>query len=123
MQGRNGMDDLAKAINWVVLALLLISIITKWDILFYIGLLLMVYMYFRVFSRNVSKRYAENMRFRNLRYDLSRKWTNKKKEFAQRQIYRFYHCPVCKQKVRVPRGRGRICITCPKCRTEFVKKS
>ena len=36
--------------------------------------------------------------------------------------YRFYKCPQCKQKVRVPKGRGKICITCPKCRTEFVKK-
>ncbi|MBR4027723.1 MAG: hypothetical protein IKJ01_09295 [Lachnospiraceae bacterium] len=123
MQGRNGMDDLAKAINWVVLGLLVVSLFTKWSILYTIGLLLMGYMYFRVFSRNIPKRYEENQKFRNFRYDAVVKWNKKKAEFAQRKIYRFFSCPMCHQRVRVPKGRGRICITCPKCRTEFVKKS
>lgn len=123
MQGRNGMDDLARAINWVALALLIISLFTKWNVLYWIGFALIIYMYFRAFSKDIPKRYAENQKFRNLRYDANIKWNNMKKEFSQRKVYRFYRCPMCNQKVRVPKGRGRICITCPKCRTEFVKKS
>lgn len=123
MQGRNGMDDFARALNWISLALLIISIFTKWNILYWIGLGLLFYMYFRVFSKNIPKRYAENQKFLNLRYDIKRKYNSMKTEFLQRKIYRFYRCPMCNQKVRVPKGRGRICITCPKCRTEFVKKS
>ena len=51
------------------------------------------------------------------------KKNNMKKRWAQRSTYRFYKCPQCKQTVRVPKGRGKICITCPKCKTEFIKKS
>ena len=123
MQGRNGVDDLSKALNITVLVLLVISIFTGWNVLYIVALALMGYMYFRIFSKNIPKRYAENQKYRNFRYDATIKWNNKKKEWAQRKIYRFYRCPMCRQKVRVPRGRGRICITCPKCRTEFVKKS
>lgn len=123
MQGRNGMDDLGKALNTIALVLLIISIFTRWGITYILALVVIVYMYFRIFSKNIPKRYAENQKYRNFRYDLTIKWNNKKKEWAQRKIYRFYRCPMCRQKVRVPRGRGKICITCPKCRTEFVKHS
>ncbi len=123
MQGRNGVDDLSKALNVVILVLLILSIFTGWGFLYAIAFLLIIYMYFRVFSKNIPKRYAENQKYRNFRYDMTIKWNNKKKEWAQRKVYRFYRCPICKQKVRVPRGRGKICITCPKCRTEFVKRS
>lgn len=123
MQGRNGMDELARAINWVAVALLILSLFTKWNVFYWIGFALIIYMYFRAFSKNIPKRYAENQKFRNLRYDAGIKWNHMKKEFSQRKIYRFYRCPMCNQKVRVPKGRGKICITCPKCRTEFVKKS
>lgn len=123
MQGRNGVDELSKALNVIILVLLVISLFTSWGILYAIALLLLIYMYFRVFSKNIPKRYAENQKYRNFRYDMTIKWNNKKKEWVQRKIYRFYRCPMCRQKVRVPKGRGRICITCPKCRTEFVKRS
>ena len=43
-----------------------------------------------------------------------------KKRWAQRGTYRFFKCPQCRQIVRVPKGRGKICITCPKCKTEFM---
>lgn len=123
MQGRNGMDDLGKALNGLTLVLLIISLLTGWDIVYIVALALLIYVYFRVFSKNIPKRYAENQKFRNMRYDMAIKRNNKKKEYEQRKIYRFYRCPICNQKVRVPRGRGKICITCPKCKAEFVKRS
>ena len=123
MQGRNGMDDLAKVLNTVALVLLIVSMFTGWKLAYIVAFVLIIYVYFRVFSKNIPKRYEENQKYRNFRYDLTIKWNNKKKEWAQRKIYRFYRCPMCRQKVRVPRGRGKICITCPKCRTEFVKRS
>lgn len=123
MQGRNGVDELSQALNVVVLVLLVISIFTGWKIAYILAFAVIIYMYFRIFSKNTPKRYAENQKYRNFRYDMNIKWNNKKKEWAQRKTHRFFRCPSCKQKVRVPKGRGKICITCPKCRTEFVKKS
>ena len=80
-------------------------------------------MYFRMFSRNLAKRHAENQKFLNFRYERTVGWNRFKKRTAQRKDYRFFKCPSCKQRVRVPRGHGKIEITCPKCRTCFVKKS
>ena len=66
---------------------------------------------------------AENQKFLTLRYKTISKWNLMKKHWAESKTHRFFKCPQCKQKVRVPKGRGKICITCPKCKTEFVKKS
>ena len=99
MIGRYGADELAKAQSIAALVLLFLSM------------------------KNISARYAENQKYLNYRYQMAVKWDRFKKHLAQRKNYRFYKCPQCKQKVRVPKGRGKICITCPKCRTEFVKKS
>lgn len=73
MNGRNGMDELARAESWVVMILLLVSIFTRSAILDILAIGLMIHMYFRVFSRNINKRYAENQKFLNARYE----WTVK----------------------------------------------
>ncbi|MDE7436616.1 MAG: hypothetical protein K2N01_12460 [Lachnospiraceae bacterium] len=123
MMGRYGADQLSKLYLGVAVVCMVVSLFTRWNVFYLMGLLLLIYVYYRMFSRNIPKMYAQNQKFLNLRYRAVAKWNNKKKERAQRQIYRFYTCPGCKQRVRVPRGKGRIQITCPKCRMEFVKKS
>lgn len=127
MIGRYGADELAKFLNTVVLVCLVISLVgVKIPILslfYWFGIALMIFNCYRMFSRNVSKRYAENQKYLNYRYRAVAKHASKKKRWEQRDTYRFYKCPDCKQRVRVPKGRGRICITCPKCRREFIKKS
>ena len=123
MSGRNGMDELARFESGLVLILLIISLFSRLGLLYIVALAVMIHMYYRMFSRNVSKRYEENQKFLNLRYNSTVEWNKKKKHFAQRKTYCFFKCPQCKQEVRVPRGHGKICITCPKCKTEFIKKS
>ena len=83
----------------------------------------MAYEYYRMMSRRIEQRYAENQKYLNGRYRLVVYWNREWEHFKQRRDYRFYRCPSCKQKVRVPKGKGRICITCPKCKEEFIKKS
>ena len=123
MQGRNGVDQLSKTLNTVTIVMLLVSAFTGLTVLYFMALGLMIYSYFRIFSKNIPKRYAENQKFCNWRYDMAIKRNKKKQEWEQRKIYRFFRCPMCKQRVRVPKGRGKICITCPKCRQEFVRRS
>ena len=123
MMGRYGVDQLNRVYIGLVFVLLVLSMITRWNILYLAALALLVYSYYRMFSKNVSKMYAQNQKFLNIRYKAVAKWNKTKNHMKQRKVYRFYKCPSCKQKVRVPKGKGRICITCPKCRTEFVKKS
>ena len=112
MQGRNGMDELARMQSWLVLILLLVGMFTRIGLFSFVALILMIYMYFRVFSRNTSKRYEENQKYLNFRYNRTVSWNRFKKRMGQARDYRFFKCPMCKQEVRVPRGHGKIEITC-----------
>ena len=112
MSGRNGVDDLARMHSWMVLVLLLLGIFTRLGIFSLLALVLIVYMYFRVFSRNTSKRYEENQKYLNFKYNRTVSWNRFKKHLAQ-----------SKQEVRVPKGHGKIEITCPKCREQFIRRS
>jgi DNA-directed RNA polymerase subunit RPC12/RpoP len=121
--GRYGMDALNKLL-FIVAALLLIPMwiwnIRYLEILF---LLIIVYAYFRTLSRNIRKRYAENQKYLAATAKIRGVFRKKKYRFDQRKTYRFFHCPKCKQQVRVPKGKGTINIRCPKCGEHFVKKS
>ena len=123
MIGRYGADQLSRAYLITALVLCIVSMFSKTGILYWVGIALLIYAYWRMMSKNISKRYEENQKYLNARYQAAVKWNKTKTRFAERKIYRFYKCPQCSQKVRVPKGKGKICITCPKCRTEFVKKS
>lgn len=127
MMGRYGADELGRVLNGISLVLILLSLFGSKNavfmIFYWIGFALLIYVCFRMFSKNVSKRYEENQRYLNFRYKMTTKWQAAKKRWAQRGIYRFYKCPSCRQRVRVPKGKGKICITCPKCKTEFIKKT
>lgn len=123
MAGRYGTDQLSKMYLAVTFILLIVSMFSKLSIIYLVALLLLAYTYYRMFSKNVSKMYAQNQKYLNVKYNLVAKMDARKKRWAQRKEYHFYKCPSCKQRVRVPRGKGKISITCPKCRTEFIKKS
>ena len=123
MVGRYGFDDLSRIFLGITLALMVVSLFTKNQFLYLAALVILIYCYYRTFSRNIAKRQRENQKFCNFRYQRAVKWNKFKERRKQKKIYRLYKCPQCRQAVRVPRGRGKICITCPKCQTEFIKKS
>ena len=123
MSGRYGADELSRMLLAISMVFLIISMLSRWNLFYLFAIVLLIYTYFRMFSRNVSKRYAENQKYLNWKYRLVVKKDRKKKQWEQRKIYHFYKCPSCGQKVRVPKGKGKICIICPKCRMEFVRKS
>ena len=123
MIGRYGVDALGKFLLGAVVVLWAINLFANSRILYSWALLLMVYAYFRMFSRNTTKRYQENAKFLQIKNKVVAKFKSEKSQLKQRKTHHIYRCPTCRQKIRIPRGKGRICITCPKCKTEFTKVS
>ena len=115
MEGRYGTDRLNTAILIVGgVAALIRSFFSQPFVnlaLWLISYVMMFWAIFRMLSRNVYKRYQENRKFLQV-YD----------RLKDRQ-HRYFDCPKCHQMVRVPRGKGKIAITCPRCREKFVKKT
>ncbi len=125
------MDDLANfevKISWIPLVLLLFSnlilknayVAVVLEVLFW-GII--IHTYFRVFSRNLNKRYEENQKFLNFRYNRSVNANKARRRREQMKTHCFFKCPMCKQEVRVPRGHGKIEISCPKCREKFIRRT
>ena len=115
MVGRYGTDKLNTVILCAGLAACLISAFVdsvKVNLLLTaVSYGLMIWALYRSFSRNTYKRYQENRKFLQF-FD----------RLKDRE-HRYYDCPKCRQVVRVPRGKGKIAITCPKCKERFVKKT
>ena len=115
MAGRYGMDKLNLAILWTgVIASLLSALIRvqPFNLIFWVlSYVLMILSIFRILSRNTYKRYQENRKLLQI-FD----------RLKDRE-HRYFDCPKCRQMVRVPRGKGKIAITCPRCREKFVKKT
>ena len=115
MMGRYGTDKLNMVILCAGLVVSLISVFIPHTgvnlILTMVSYGLMIWAICRCFSRNVYKRYQENRKFLQI---LDR---------LKDRDHRYFDCPKCHQPVRVPRGKGKICITCPRCKERFVRKT
>ena len=123
MAGRYGNDQLNQFIFIVAIISMVLEIITRQSLFYTLTLVLLILAYVRVFSRNINKRYEENMKFLQKKDAILNKFRKQKYYAAQRRNFHIYTCPQCKQKIRIPKGNGKISITCPKCRTSFIKKS
>ena len=123
MQGRYGADELCRFLTALGLILIVVNLFVRSGILSYVVLAILIYCYYRMFSRNVTKRYAENQAFLARTYKMRSFFKQQLELMKQRRIYHIYTCPGCRQKIRIPRGKGKIEVRCPKCGVTFVKKS
>lgn len=123
MQGRYGADQFSKFLIYLSLILLVITLFCRNNFIYYIAVIVLFYSYFRMLSRNISKRYAENQKYLSVRYKVVGRFNWIKLRIKDSKTHRIYKCPSCSQKIRVPKGKGRISIKCPKCRIEFIKKT
>lgn len=125
MAGRNGNDQLN--IFLLVVDVVLIVLSTVWKsasaVLYPFVLALLVYIYFRMFSRNVYKRREENGKYMRLKYKADAALRLRKERWVQRKDYKFFTCPSCRTSLRVPRHRGKVKIVCRKCGTSFFGKT
>lgn len=118
--GRNGVDDLSNVALWGAVIVMIINIFVSvgWlnsvlSVLSWGGL---IYGYFRILSKNVAKRRAENWAFVSWKDKIRQRW-------QQRKTHNFYNCPKCRTTLRVPKGKGKISITCRKCGEKFIRKT
>ena len=123
MIGRYGTDGLNQFLSIASIVMLLISLITRVSLFTYVGMVLLILCYYRSLSRNISKRTEENYKYYAVKDCIRNKFSGLKDQWDNRRLYHYYRCPQCRQKLRVPRGRGRIQISCPRCGTQFIKKS
>lgn len=132
MYGRNGMDQLSQFMLYLSLFLMIVSVILfsafrrssiAATILDYAAIVILIFSYFRAFSHKVEKRREENLNYLNAIYPISNWFRLRRQRFEMRENYKLFLCPNCKTTLRVPKGKGRINLTCPRCHTKFEGKS
>lgn len=116
MAGRYGSDKLNILLLCIGFVACIVAMFFKNNIYVRLSLTAVSYVFlfwsiFRCLSRKTYKRYQENRKFLMLI-----------QRFKDRE-HRYFDCPRCKQQVRVPRKKGKIAITCPKCREKFIRKT
>ena len=126
MAGRNGNDQLNLFLYAADAILLIAATLVRgqdgrW--MWLAVLILLGYIYFRMFSKNLTKRREENGKYLRMRYSIQAGLKIRREKWVQRKDYKFFTCPSCKTMLRVPRGHGKIKIVCRKCGNSFTGKS
>lgn len=123
MQGRYGNDELNNAIFAAFIVLWIVSLITKSRVFYWIGLVLLGYSLYRSFSRDHYKRSNERLWFLKQTEHIKKLPGQIKMRWEQRNTHKFYRCKQCGVTIRVPKGKGQIEITCPKCGHKFIERT
>lgn len=123
MSGRFGSDGLNRTMIIASIVLIFVHMFVAWRVLYYLAMALLIFAIYRTFSRNIQRRTEENMVYERLLGNFKGKFSRAGDRAKQAKTHKFYKCPQCSQQLRVPRGRGRVSITCPKCHNTFVKKT
>lgn len=123
MYGRYGPDQYSRFLIGIALVLSIIGSISRFGLVIYISYFVLLYAVYRILSKNVSKRTQENYKYIKIINTLKSIIYKKKRIMNGTTTHKFYKCPKCKQTIRVPKGKGKICITCPKCNSEFMKRT
>ncbi|MBE6677953.1 MAG: hypothetical protein E7597_04075 [Ruminococcaceae bacterium] len=120
--GRNGTDTICYATFGLYLAISVVNLFLSSVVLWAMSWILIAYMWFRVFSRNLYKRRLENEKFRAVFSKISRYFRLKKRAFNERKDFSYRKCPGCKSTLRLPKKKGKHTTRCPRCGKEFTVK-
>lgn len=123
MIGRNGPDELSMFTVTAALVLMILTSLTGSALINLLSLVLYGWCIFRMFSRNIAKRYDENRKFvewrQKFKTTVSQWWVRIKNV----KKYRYFNCPECGALLRLPRKVGEVTVTCSKCRHAFREKA
>ena len=128
MYGRYGVDQLSNFMFVFYVVLVLLQMFFRRTpagmVLMLVSYVVVFLYFFRTFSRNIYRRQMENQKFLQAWNPVKNYFKFCKLRFQERKgVKKLFRCPKCHQTIRVPKGKGKIAITCPKCRFEFIKKT
>ena len=123
MVGRYGSDQLNLFLVISALVLTFLSRVPYLWFMYFVGVALLIVSVVRMFSRNISKRYNENAKFLKLKAKFMSWYKVRSDAFRNRKTHKYFRCKKCSASIRVPRGVGKVEVTCPVCRTKFIKKA
>lgn len=123
MTGRYGGDQLSMALLIFSVLLSLIAGAAKIPLLSFIGYIPMGVCVFRMFSKNIKRRSMENYKFSILISPVYAWFKKTQRRFKESKTHTFIKCKNCKAVLRLPKGKGKMIVTCPKCKNEFGVKS
>jgi predicted RNA-binding Zn-ribbon protein involved in translation (DUF1610 family) len=105
----------------VIMLLAAIISFIPWRYIWIVSAVLLAVVLWRMLSRNIEQRRKENFAFMNLVNKIRTWYYNTKAKSAQRKLYKVFKCPQCGQKLRVPRGKGKVSIKCSKCGNRMMR--
>lgn len=122
MYGRYGRDPLSIFLIALYLLLYLLSVLLRSNVLSLLSTLVAVWCIYRMFSRNIDRRRGENAKFMTVARPIVR-WIKYRRTIHRDKEHCYFKCPNCGQQLRVPRGKGRLSITCRNCGVNFEEKT
>ncbi|MGN0395831.1 MAG: hypothetical protein ACI4EF_10730 [Coprococcus sp.] len=121
MRSRYGNDQLSSMLTWVGLIFMLLDCFLKIGVFYFIGIVMFVYGYIRIFSKQYDKRAAQNRWYMEHTAGIRNIFKRHRKQKEAGKNYKVFTCSKCQQMIRVPKGKGKIEIRCPKCGNKFIK--
>lgn len=123
MRGRNGADELGNTVVALSIIVLIINLFAHTRVLAVGALAMAIYSCWRMSSKNVTARRKENREFLKAFAPAIRWIKNPKASINEQRSYKHLTCPTCGQQMRVPRGKGKMRVTCPNCHKKFEARS
>ncbi len=131
LAGRRGIDEYSKFLIYASLVTFLISVfvtnVNLHKFIYLSAMFMLIWAYARMMSKNLVKRQRENLKYIQMKSKILHKapFSLSKSQYGSQSgaFYRYFHCPNCKQNCRVPKNKGKIRITCPRCGEVFEKRS
>lgn len=121
-QGRYGIDELYKFLFILFWIIAILSIFIRNPIIYLLEILICIFMFYRLLSRNIYKRQSENMKYLKIRDKVKVRITLQKRKWSERKTHIYRKCPNCKAEIRLPKKKGKHVCTCPRCKKDFEVK-